>query len=178
MKIILLVVSSINGKITRGNEQDIYKWTSSQDQDIYFEKINRAKLIIMGRKTYEQARHLMKHNASRTRVVMTRNPKKYVGVEVPHILEFTSDTPAKIVERFEKHGIREALVVGGRETNHAFLEAGLVNELHVTLEPHIFGAGKNMFQEKLLDVSVKLKKTEVLNKKGTVLLMYKVEGKD
>lgn len=178
MKIILLVVSSINGKITRGNEPDIYKWTSSEDQDIYFGKITRAKLIVMGRKTYEQAKHLMKHNASRTRVVMTRNPRKYAGVAVPHVLEFTSDTPAKIVERFEKRGVREALVVGGQEINHAFLEAGLVSELYVTLEPHIFGTGKSMFQEKSLDVSVKLKKTEILNKKGTVLLMYKVEGKD
>lgn len=171
MKITLIAVSSIDGFITKGRDSNIYSWTSKEDQDFFFNKIEKAKLIFMGAKTYDNAKHLMKHKKGRIRVVFTRTPEKYTTQEIPGMLEFTKKSPLKVVEMYKKHGIKKALLVGGLEINSLFLKQNLVSELLLTIEPFIFGSGK-----KLLDDSIKLtfrlNSIKQMNKKGTLLLRY------
>lgn len=173
MKIILLAVTSLDGFITRGKDSDIYKWTSQEDQKVFFEKIKNASLIFMGSKTYESAKHLMKHTKGRTRVVFTRNPKKYKNELISGILEFTDKRPNEIVSKFENQGVKEAIIVGGSEINTLFLTLGLVSEIQLTIEPYIFGSGIKLFAKNVF-TSLSLISKKTLNTKGTVFLKYKI----
>lgn len=174
MKVILLAAASLNGKITSGTDPNIYSWTSLEDQKIFFEKIKKAKLIIMGAKTYEHAKHLMKHKKGRIRVVLTRTPKKYRAEKVAGMLEFTDNTPCVILKRFENKEIKEALLVGGSEINSLFFEQNLIDEIHLTIEPLVFGSGKNLFEKTDYHAKLQLVSSQKLNNQGTLRLIYKV----
>lgn len=176
MKVILLAVTSVNGKATRGTDPIIYSWTSPQDQKMYFKKLDKAQLIMMGAKTYEQAKHLIKHKKGRIRIIFTRNTKKYKKEEVPGMLEFTSDNPTIVLKKFENKGIKEALLVGGAEINSLFLKKNLVSEIHLTIEPLLFGSGKNIFEEMNFGSELTLTRVRKLNAQGTLQLIYKVSA--
>ncbi len=172
MKIVLLMVSSVDGFITRGSESNIYEWTSRQDSKYFFGQIESAKLIFMGSKTYGMARHFIKHKEGRLRIVFTKNPEKYKSEEVSGLLKFTAELPIEVVKNY-KEKTKDALLVGGSEINSLFLGQDLVDEIHVTVEPLLFGDGKRLA---VLNEFKKLKllSVEKLNTAGTLLLKYKV----
>jgi dihydrofolate reductase len=66
------------------------------------------------------------------------------------------------------------LLVGGATINGLFLKHNLVDELFLTIEPKIFGSGKNMTEGKLLNSKLQLKSVKKINKIGTLLLKYKI----
>ncbi len=174
MKIILMMVSSLNGKITSGDDPDIYQWTSKEDNKQFFSHIKKHNLIVMGGKTYESSRdkiHLTKHTL---RIVLTRNPKHYVNDTVKGQLEFTNETPTSLVKRLEQKGYNEMLLVGGSEINSLFFKSRLIDELHLTVEPKLFGTGKNLINESELNVNLQLIDIQKLNTRGTLHCVYKV----
>lgn len=168
------MVSSLNGEITSGENPNIYTWTSKEDQEHFFDQIEHAQLILMGRKTYEQAKDMMKHQAGRLRMVFTTNPDEFGKETIPGQLEFTSQTPEEAVARLSQKGYHEALLVGGSQTNAAFLTAGLIDELWLTVEPLIFPGGTPLFAENATQTNWELLSVEKLNGKGTLLLKYKI----
>lgn len=173
MKIVLIMVSSVDGKITRWVDADAYTWTSKEDQD-HFEKTRaKATLMVMGRATLDLIRPQLKKG--KLRVVMTSNPAKYKLEEVSGQLEFTNEEPRDLVKRLEKKGYKKMLLVGGAGVNTSFFKQGLVDELLLTIEPKIFGKGKAIVTDEELNVRLKLLSIERLNKQGTLLLMYQVD---
>ena len=74
MKLILVMVTSLDGRSTRGSETDNHTWTSPEDQKHFMNLLENAKLIIMGRKTYEPARDNMQHKEGILRIIITRTP--------------------------------------------------------------------------------------------------------
>lgn len=175
MKVIMVAVMSINCKLTRGDDPDIYKWTSKEDSKIFLSMIEKYNLIVMGSKTYEAARNIIKLKKDKMRIVLSRHPRKYRDNQVKGQLEFSSESPKQLVRQLEKQGYTKMLLVGGTETNTLFLKNSLVDELHLTIEPLIFGEGKNLVLEEKLDLSLKLLDFKKLNKKGTLHLRYKVD---
>jgi dihydrofolate reductase len=89
-------------------------------------------------------------------------------------LEFSNETPEKLIERLSTLGYKKALLVGGSIINGLFLKNNLVDELYLTIEPKIFGKGKNIVEEQSLDKSLQLINVKKLNKTGTLLLKYKI----
>lgn len=174
MKVIMVAVSSLNGKLTKGEETDIYKWTSKEDAKTFFSLIDKHNLIVMGGKTYEAARRIIKLKKDKLRIVLTRNPKDYRNDEVRGSLEFTSESPGELIERFEKRRYTSMLVVGGAEINTTFLKNSLIDELYLTIEPLIFGTGKNLILDEEFETNLKLLSMKKLNKIGTLLLKYSV----
>lgn len=174
MKVIMVAVSSINGKLTKGEETNVYSWTSKEDAKIFFSLIEKHNLIVMGSKTYEAARTIIKLRPNKLRMVLTRNRRKYKSDMVKGSLEFTSESPKDLIKRLEKQGYKEMLLVGGTEINSAFLKNSLVDELHLTIEPILFGRGKDLLLEEELEVSLKLLSIKKLNANGTLHLRYRV----
>lgn len=174
MKVIMVAVSSLNGKITKGEDPNIYSWTSKEDSELFFSLIAKNNLIVMGSKTYEAARKIIKHKKNKLRIVLTRNPNKYLDQVIKGILEFTSENPSELIKKLESRGYRKMLLVGGSEINALFLRKNLVNEICLTLEPKIFGKGQGLVSEENLDVKLKLVSIKKLNSQGTLLLKYRV----
>ena len=170
----MVMVSSVNGKITRGEDPDIYSWTSKEDADFFFSLLNQHNLIVMGSKTYKAAREKMNHEPGKLRIVLTKNPEKYSKEAIPNILEFTSKSVREILENLTSRGFKQLLLTGGSEINGLFLTENVVDELWITIEPQLFGEGRPLFEAPGVDLTLKLQSSTQLNDQGTILLKYKV----
>lgn len=169
----MVIVSSLDGRLTRGEETDFYKWASAEDQQFFKKLVASHNLIVMGGKTYQAAKDRIKLQASKLRLILTRSPKKYSGEQVTGQLEFTAQAPSALVKQLEKRGYKTMLLVGG-QINTLFLKAGLVDNIYWTLEPLILGAGRTLVPDQILGTKLQLKETRQLNSQGTLLLKYKV----
>ena len=174
MKITLAMVMSADGRTTKGDDPNIYSWTSAEDQVHFFSLIAENNLIIMGRKTYESAAEKIRLVPERLRMVMTKNPDFYADFIVKDQLEFSDEEPAALIDRLEKKGFTNALLVGGETLNWHFLKAGLVNKLLLTVEPQLFGSGAGLFSCSLDSLKLELLEQKQLNEQGTMLMRYKV----
>jgi len=174
MRVILVVVASINGKSTKGEIANVRVWSSKEDQKYFATLIQKSNLIVMGRETYEAARPIIKLTPHKLRIVLTRNPERFKRFEVLGQLEFTNDSPSGLVKRMETQGYETMLLVGGSKISTLFFKENKIDEIWVTLEPYIFGRGKNLVEETNLDLTLKLINVTKLNKKGILLLKYSV----
>lgn len=172
MKIIMVMVSSVNGRITKGNNLDVYSWSSKEDKNFFLPLVKKHNLIVMGSKTYEAVRKNLDLSQNKLRVVLTKNPKKYSAQAVAGKLEFSHESPKQLVKRLSRQGRHEMLLLGGGIINALFLKAKLVDELQLVVEPLIFGAGQLLVAEAPFTSKLKLATIKRLNPQGTLLLKY------
>jgi len=168
------MVSSVNGKITKGDDPVVRKWTSKEDNELFDSLKKKYALIVMGRKTYEVGKKYISRKDKAMRVVLTRNPKKYSKLAVRDKLEFTSLSPKRLIRSLESRGYSEMLLVGGGIINSLFLKAGLIDELRITIEPVLFGEGKELLDKFTSHVRLKLLSVDMLNNSGTQHNIYKI----
>lgn len=173
MNITLIAVTSVDGKTTKWGNPNIYKWTSKEDHDNFFSAVKSSNFVIMGSKTYDAARSVIKLSPNRLTLVMTRKPEKYSNDIIPGQLEFTSEMPEQIVKKFESK-YSHLLLTGGAEINKLFFESKLVNKVILTLEPTLFGDGTGLVETFPLDIQLQLDSVKQLNKRGSLLLQYSV----
>lgn len=174
MKIIMAMVMSLDAKTTKHFDSNVYKWTSVEDQKQFFSLIAKQKIIIMGSRTYEAVKDYIKLTPKTLRIILTSYPEKYNNKTVSGQLEFKNITPTKLVIDLEKKGFKKALLVGGSTLNSSFLLNNLVDEIWLTVEPRIFGKGNLLIAENELNIDLELITIKRLNKKGTLLIKYKV----
>lgn len=171
-KISLVLVSSINGKLTNAG-QPSYLWASAEDQ-VWFEKFKQQhQVIVMGSQTYESARSVIRLSPDVLRVVLTRNSEKYAKEVVEGQLECSSLSPTALVAELKRRGFARVALVGGVQIAAEFLRAGLVDELFLTLEPVFFAQGlgwEDLVKEYRVDF--KLNTMTRLNDRGTLLLHF------
>ncbi len=172
MKVILVFVSTLDGKVTRWGDSHVRKWTSIQDQKYYKQIWKDARLILMGSSTFiadnfpPSNQHLL--------LVMTNHVSKYKERAVPGQIEFTNKSPKDLVERFTKQGFDTMVVAGGAHVATSFLTEGLIDELWLTIEPKIFGTGGSFVIDQKLDVDLKMISSEKVNEEGTLITKYTV----
>lgn len=155
---------TLDGKIAK-NSDHFPDWTSREDKK-YFAKVSReAGVVIMGDKTFFTFPSPLKE---RLNVVFTleENPKEIEGVK------WVKDEPENVLKELKEMGYSSAILGGGAFINGMFLEHKLVNEIHITVEPKIFGEGLGLFKGDF-DVNLKLKDFEKINE-DSVVLKYKV----
>lgn len=172
MKVILVFVSTLDGKITKWGNPHVKDWSSQKDQDYYKKLWNHARLIIMGSSTFN-AEHFSP-SSNHLLVVLTKHFLKYKEYEVAGQLEFTDKSPLKLTEQYQKKGFKTMVVVGGSHVATSFLKEQLIDELWLTIEPKIFGTGGNFVIEENLDINLKLTSCEKVNEQGTLITKYAV----
>jgi dihydrofolate reductase len=166
MKIIMLAAVTIDGKLAR-NSAHFVDWTSREDKRIFASTTRHAGVIILGNNTYKT---LPAPLPGRLHVVLTYS---LAGKEsIPGEVEYTSNTPARIVAGLEARGYTEAVLGGGSQVNALFLQSGLVDEIWLTIEPAIFGLGIDLLHGVQFDLQARLIHMERLNDAGSVQLRY------
>jgi dihydrofolate reductase len=171
MKIILIFVSTLDGKVTKWGEPHVKLWSSHQDQDYYKKIWNESQLIVMGSTTFN-AGSLPSPNPQL--IIMTGHPDKYKSLNISGQIEFTSESPLELTDRFKSKGHQQMLVVGGPHVATSFLKEQLIDELWLTFEPKIFGTGGNFVIDVKLDINLRLIHYEKVNEQGTLITKYAV----
>ena len=174
MKVVLVFVSTLDGKVTKWGDPHVREWSSPEDQAYYKKLWDDARLIIMGGNTFD-AEHFST-SSSRLLIVMTKHFAKYKKLEISGQLEFTDRPPTELTEKFRVRGYETMFVVGGAHIATSFLKERLINEVWLTIEPKIFGTGGNLVIEENLDIDLRLMSCETVNDRGTLITKYAVVG--
>lgn len=172
MKVVLVFVSTLNGKITRGDNPEVRIWSSKNDQDYYMGIWADANLILMGSSTYDL--NVITPARGRLVVVLTRRPEDYKDREVSGQMEFTSKSPEELVSLYKDSGYELMTVVGGPKVATSFLNQSLVDELWLTIEPRLFGKGLNLIADDNIDVQLRMLSCERVNDNGTLITKYSI----
>lgn len=172
MKVILVFVSTLNGKVTRGNDPEVRHWSSGSDQEHYARVWKNSRLIIMGSNTWKD--NIIKPSAERLIVVMTGNPGSFKESERPGQVEFTNTGPRELVTKYSKAGSELMTVVGGPMVATSFLKESLVDEFWLTIEPRLFGRGISLLTDSDLDIRLKLIELVKANEDGTLITKFSI----
>lgn len=164
MNVILIAATTADGFIGRdaGHTAD---WTGQADKQVFVRLTKEAGTIVMGRATFDTIGRAL---PGRRNIVYTSQPQT---ISAPGI-ESTSEPPAKLLARLESEGVTGVAICGGRLIYTQFLQAGLVNELYLTVIPTLFGQGLSLFNAPT-HTKLELVDTTPLDG-GAVLLHYKL----
>ena len=184
MQVVLMAAQSLDGCITRhASAGDAF--ASEADKTHFRAMIRACDACVMGRATYEVSKDRMRPQAfpALRRVVWTRRPEAHATEAIPGVLEFSADSPADTVARLRSDGRKRCALLGGGTVNAAWLAAGLVDEVCVTVESRIFGFGTALAGVSpgaaplgpALDVTLELLEARTLAPGGPLLLRYAVK---
>jgi dihydrofolate reductase len=172
MKVRLVFVQTLNGKITKGDDPEVKHWSSEGDQKYYSDIWRMSELVVLGSNTYND--NIITPYEGRLVVVMTRNPDNYKHKEIPGQIEFTSKNPSELISYFSGLGYELMTVVGGPQVATSFFKENLIDELWLTIEPKLFGKGYNLIVDEPLEIELRLLQYEKINEQGTLITRYAV----
>lgn len=170
MKVRLLAVTDIRGTIAL-KEDDRIDWGSLEDKRLFKEITSVSGVIVMGRKTYES---IGRNLPGRINVVMSSRTSLSCGSP-----DFILNESAKgVVDFLEKRGYSDICIIGGQSVFSQFLDAGLVTDIHLTIEPLILPSSFNLFERTDKLYKLKLENVRLLNDAGSIHIHYvaKVSG--
>jgi len=166
MNVILLMAVTADGMIARDSSQ-IIDWTGKKDKKYFVHVTRKSGVMIMGSKTFDM---IGKALPGRKNIVMTRDKSRKSHDKN---LIFTDKAPGVIIQELHAQGIETAVLVGGAIVNTLFLKKNLIDEIHVTIVPRLFGKGLPMFN-KSFDTQLELINIEKLGQ-NHILLKYRVQ---
>lgn len=169
MKITIIMAQTLDGKIGKDSSH-IADWTPTEDKKSFATETKKLGVIIMGSTTFDTIKRPL---PGRLNLILTSRPEAYKEYEQPGLLEFFKGTPAEVVELLESRGHQTAALGGGAKTNAAFLKAGLVDEILLTIVPIIFGQGISISEGQEIDAKLELIEETKLTD-NLIQLRYKV----
>jgi len=162
---IAFVAASIDGRISLSSKHPP-DWTSKEDWEFFQKSLSQIDAVVVGRHTYEAvAERLRKRNT----FVLSSRPKT-----LTHRGTVTFVNPAKVYLPKLLERYKSVAVLGGGTVYRFMLESKLLDEIFVTVEPLIFGRGKEMFAGGTRTTHVNLLSVKRLNRAGTLLLHYQI----
>jgi dihydrofolate reductase len=171
MRVTMATVMSVDARITQGDKVKTTFWRSVEDGVVLKKLITNHQVLVMGRQTYATVKP--KPNDQHLQVILTSQPEAYANQAVPGQLEFVALAPRQLINLLESRGYSSVLLLGG-SSNIAFLQADVVDDMYLTIEPSLFGDGLSLTQKMPAAVPLKLLEITQLNRQGTLLLHYQV----
>lgn len=163
MKTFIIAAISADGFIAR-RTNELADWTSKEDKRIFVELTKRAGVMVMGNTTFQTIGRAL---PGRRNIVYSHGTVDVESVEV------TDEAPAVLLQRLEAEGCTEVAICGGSAIYTMFMQAGVVDELYLTVEPCVFGTGVPLFSG-ALQTQLTLLEPRSLND-NVLLLHYEVQ---
>ncbi len=161
MTVSLFMVVSREGVYAVDGSTDISAYSSHEDREFFLSSLRSFDACIMG------ARSCSHDVPVRRKYVLTHG-------DLPEPDERTtvlSGAPAEIYDRVRADGNKKTALTGGAVTDIGFLEAGLVDEMFITVEPVSVPNGLVFDYGPFLD-DFTLEEIIPLNEKGTKVMRY------
>ncbi len=164
-RFVAFVAASADGRISL-TKKTLPDWTSKEDQYLFQNSLAQFDAVVVGRYTYQAA-------ASRLRRRHTFVLSSRVGkIRRRGTVSFVNPAHANLAELFRLY--KTVAVLGGGAVYRVMLENNLLHEIYITIEPLIFGRGKEMFIGGTRTTQLRLLSAKRLNRAGTLLLHYKI----
>jgi dihydrofolate reductase len=149
---------------------DWLKW-SKEAASVMTEYWKTIDTVVMGRKTYEVARKGgMRSYPGVKNYVFSRTIRRSPDDEV----EIISEDAAEFVRKLKKRKGKDICVMGGGELAHSLFEAGLIDEIGLSIHPVLLGAGIPLFLPMKRQIDLELLECKPF-KNGCVLVRYLVK---
>jgi dihydrofolate reductase len=173
MRVTLIAAQSLDGFITK-HATPGSDFASAADHAHLRSALTTFDCSVMGAETYRAARTQIRERMTsvRLRTVLTRTPEKFTADTVTGLLEFSSAEPRQLLANLSARGLSRCALLGGAQVHSLFLNAQLVDELWITVEPRLFGTGTSLLGQ-VVDIRLKLLSEERLAP-DTLLLKYEV----
>lgn len=165
---VAFVASSVDGRISLA-KKTAPRWTSKEDWRLFQQALLRVDAVVVGRNTYAAASHRLRW---RNTFVLSNRSKKLIR---RGSVKFVNPTTNNLTKLFAEY--KRVAVLGGGSVYGFMLKKGLLDEIFVTIEPFIFGRGKEMFTGCFKTTPVRLLSVRRLNSTGTILLHYAIKRK-
>ncbi|MEY4669674.1 MAG: hypothetical protein RL518_2373 [Pseudomonadota bacterium] len=166
LPITLYYTTSLDGFIADAENNTPWSKTS---WEAYLSFCAQVKNIIMGRQTYE----LFISDQTTGSVSFENLLVVSSTLRCPLHGFIPADSPADAVSKLVNRGASQAVIMGGSHVATSFLEAGLISEIRIDVEPIILGAGTRMFLPGTSATHLKLLSSES-DSHGRTTLRYKV----
>lgn len=171
MKISIYIAISANGLIS--NSRNVPDWLSPEYEQGFGSICQSKNAVIMGKTTYNILAPDYLPLQKGTTVVLTTDEQ--AKSDNPTVV-FTKSKAIEIVEMLEKKGHHEAVIIGGAKTMSEFINAGLVDEIFLVMEPVLFGSGLTLLTNVSFDLKLNLQEVTKLNE-NTIQLHYTIQKK-
>jgi dihydrofolate reductase len=173
MRIVLIAAQSLDGFIAKHAGPGT-AFASPEDKAHFRRVVAGFDVGVLGGATYRVSREAIRAPVPgrHLRMVMTRSPERYAADAVPGMLEFTRAAPAALAHELRSRGFRRCALLGGSQVHSLFLEANLVDEAWLTIEPLLFGGGTPLLAHPA-DIRLELHALEKLGA-STLLAKYHV----
>lgn len=174
-KLFLFIAMSLDGFIAK-QDGDIgfLSQVETEGEDYgYSTFIESVDTIILGRKTYDKilSMGIDWPYGSREVYVLTRSVKPNSGS-----LHFFSGELDELISRLQRLEGKHIYCDGGSETIHQLLEKDLIDEMIISIIPHLLGDGIALFKGGLPEKRLQFRSAESFEK-GLVQLHYnRVKG--
>lgn len=157
-KISVFVATSLDGFIARhdGSLDWLDKANSSvpKGEDCGFQAfMSTIDVLIMGRITFEQVLTFGEWPYGKTPVIVMSSGEIKIPEALQKTVSISSEHPTHLAERLFTQGAKH-LYIDGPTTIQNFLQAGLVDEITITLIPIVLGEGKPLFKSIGKDISL------------------------
>ena len=167
MKVILYPAITLDGFIADLNGE-CYSWVNPEDEEDYEAAVRKARCVLYGRKTYEQYID-DPINPNVTKFVYTTRGAQTDTDNV----RFVRGTPSEVIDQIARQGFSELIISGGGEVNGTFAEAGLIDEIIISIYNVTLGEGIRLFGTHKPKLRLKLLSTKQ-NVPGIVKNHYEV----
>ena len=173
MRIVLIAAQSLDGFITKHAEPGT-AFTSPEDKAYFRTVLAGFDVGIFGGETYRVSRDFIRAQPAGppappgddpvARTLCRRGDPRGAGVHERGAAALAADLRAR--------GFQRCALLGGSHVHSLFFEAGLVDEVWLTVEPVLFGGGTPLLARRA-DLRLELQATEKLGAHA-LLLKYRV----
>ncbi len=166
LHITLLAAITSDGFLTKGDDPYPQTWTSKEDKNLLTRMTSEYPLHVMGKKTYDvhQPKPKGKHI-----VVLTKESAEHISQKSDSV-EYRNISVTEFMDEYRNY--ERCLLLGGAYTYRQFIEAGVVSEAFITVEPVIAGSGVPFPSDNLKRYGLTLESKKTLNNTGTYLEHY------
>jgi len=163
------VATTVDGRIAERSRAKI-NWTSKEDWNFFQKSLKKFDAVVVGHNTYLMAK---KNLDKRNTMVFT---SKVSSPKARGSVVFFNPEKSDFLKFVKEKKYKNMAILGGPKVYDFFLKNNLLHEIFVTMEPYIFTSGVPMFEGKFQKHKLTLKSMKKLNRKGTILLHYKINA--